>query len=1398
MRGLKILLVFLSAMLLVAPAFSQGTNATVTGTIADSTGALIPGVSVTAANTATGVVNTVITNETGSYNFPTLLPGTYKLSAELSGFQTQSYTNVRLGNADQVRLNFTLQVGGVNQSVEVTVAADTLLAVSSSSVGEVINQQRVADLPTVTNNVLDLYRLTPGIRIDDTGNSGSVSGLGGLGTVNITRDGVDNVGAARFGASLNGATYMSPDLIGEVRFVVAPVDAEMGRGNGQFQFLTRSGGNEYHGTGVWTVRNTALDANTWANNRAVDPKTGASKPTQPNWYNNHQFTASLGGPIVKNKTFFFALWDSALINGRTVQNPVVLTPCARRGIFRYFDTWNNGNFFQQTQATGTTPTIGVVDGVGNPATPATNPNGSAFTGSLHYASVFGTVLNPTTMNSDCSNAQVGPAPTANGAWDQYRTGVDSTGFVTKFLGKMPIPNNYEVGDGLNTAGFKWTRNEKSGGENIFAVGPTVSAISGDGRKQINTKFDHNFNTKNKVAVTYTYESSTGNANFESWPGGFRGKSFRHPQLLAVNFTSTLSSSLINEARVGLRREGGNTSNGLTNPDSGKASQAFFPNYGGYPVFIGLGAGTSLTAPQTNVNFQTSQLLGGGTTSDYHDITNLWSFTDSIGWTKGKHAFKFGGEVRLTHSLGFDSGISPTSIPRAIGGDAPNALIPATAIANTIPAFAGLAGTSASGNNLTMRNLLSFLAGSLNQVNQFYYVQDPKNLNTFENYLTFPDRIRDTVQNEGDIFVKDDWKVSKNLTLNLGVRWERYGVPFEAHGLMPLPTDGPNAIFGVSGRSFDGWMKPGIRAGLTVPQFVGRNSPNPNTPWYRNDYKDFGPAVGFAWQVPWFGAGKTTLRGGYQMTFQQGQVPNALTQENVVPGSTYSSIYQGDPLTAPYLDLTKVQANIPAPVPIKPMQGVPIYDRQSQIYIPSATVRNPYAENITLSVTRSITSSLTLDVRYIGTLGRRQWNVAFDTNVPNFLYNGLKEAFDAARAGDDSNPSLQVLEQMFKGINIAGCAGCGPVGSTVNGVLQTAGMHLRASPVFQTNLANGNYFGLATSLNTLNYTPSFTGNANLPAQPPNSRGSVIRYNGFPENFVVTNPQFTSTLMIASMNNNQYHSLESQVTLRPAHGMTMQGSYTWSRNNGLSGGAGLGNSYTNPVDRHADYTVLGDTRRHDFRMNGAYELPIGPGKLLLSSSHGVLGRFVEGWKGGWIVNLISGAPTTLAAQSMVYAQGTPDVVGPFNSKAVGVKWGSGASATSASYFAPGAFQQIADPQCAAVSSAQTLSSFCTLEAIKDTRTNQIVLQNPLPGHRGTLGQRAIELPGTWRFDANMQKSLKLAESKTLEFRMDAYDILNHAEPGAPILNINTANFGQITGAAAKSTLHRQFQAQMRLRF
>ena len=129
-----------AALLLLSflTAFSQTTNATLGGSVSDASRALIPGVTVTATNTQTGIVSTAVTNETGSYNFASLQSGNYKVSAELPGFQTQSYNDVTLGVSQQVRLNFTLQVGGQSQSVEVNVAADTLIATTSSSVGTVL------------------------------------------------------------------------------------------------------------------------------------------------------------------------------------------------------------------------------------------------------------------------------------------------------------------------------------------------------------------------------------------------------------------------------------------------------------------------------------------------------------------------------------------------------------------------------------------------------------------------------------------------------------------------------------------------------------------------------------------------------------------------------------------------------------------------------------------------------------------------------------------------------------------------------------------------------------------------------------------------------------------------------------------------------------------------------------------------------------------------------------------------------------------------------------------------------------------------------------------------------------------------------------------------------------
>src|SRR4029079_3803003 len=124
-------------------------------------------------------------------------------------------------------------------------------ASSSSSVGEVLSQQRLQDLPIVGNNVLSFFTLMPGVRMDDNGVTGTFAGLS-ADKINVQRDGIDASASARYvQAGAQTATVLNPDLVGEIRIITAPVDAELGRGNGQVQFLTRSGTNQLRGSAVW-------------------------------------------------------------------------------------------------------------------------------------------------------------------------------------------------------------------------------------------------------------------------------------------------------------------------------------------------------------------------------------------------------------------------------------------------------------------------------------------------------------------------------------------------------------------------------------------------------------------------------------------------------------------------------------------------------------------------------------------------------------------------------------------------------------------------------------------------------------------------------------------------------------------------------------------------------------------------------------------------------------------------------------------------------------------------------------------------------------------------------------------------------------------------------------------
>jgi hypothetical protein len=1388
--------------------FAQTSNASVGGFVQDPSGAYIPGVTVTATNTQTGVASTAVTNESGAYTISSLLPGIYKLSAELPGFKSHIFNDVQLGASNAARYNFTLEVGALTDQVEVTADRENVIAETSPTIGQVLTEEKVRDLPLVTNNVLDLMKTMPGVRGGIYSSTTTFAGISAS-AVNTTRDGL-SVQEGRYAYGVGSTTLVNPDMVGEFRVILAPVDAETGRGNGQVQIITRSGTNQFRGSAVWNIRNSALDANTWSNNKQV--VRGVWTPTPTNWQNSHEYSVSLGGPIKKNKTFFFFLWDQQLERDRTQMRPIVLTDCARNGIFRYWEGYQNGNLNQLISGIGTVnPLIQSVDSFGNPLRPASNPNGGPYTGQLRYFSVFGPLAN-TPSKPDCSDAQLQPG---GAPWDSKRPGMDPAGFSQRYLQYMPHANIFDGGDGLNTAVYQWQFSAHGTGDLNTAYGTSFVAD----HHQENLKIDHIFSPRHKVAVNGSYQVIPNDyipvsGPLLQWPGGYLSKTLRKPRVLTVNFTSTLSSSLLNEARYGYRANWHYVWAPweVPNEKDREVPLSFMLNgQNGIPIVYNpatIASSATGGGTLTTVSFTCS--TGCAQQGNY---TPLFEYADTLSYTRGRHAFKGGVDVRIGYTKGYETPTAP--IPKALGGAGQNAN---QSFSNN-PALPGLVA-----NNQTVANsLLYFLSGSLNSAQMYYHIYDSKNPQ-WNSFLDHARKLTWAHQNDWSVFLKDDWKVNPSFTLNLGVRYEFYGAPYEHNGLTPTPVGGGIAMLGVSGRSFDQWLRPDAPVDLNrlmQIELVGPNSPNPSRGLYRNDWNNIGPAVGFAWQLPWFGKGKTNIRGGYQISYAKPSNLAALVN-GIFLNPGFSNLAQTNgPLDGSYFDLRNLSSQVPITPATQPLQPIPLTKPNQAISAFDWNFTTPYIQNFTLSMTRDVTRNVSVDVRYIGTVGLKL-DGNWDLNTSNVYYNPrLFDALERTRRGEDD----PLFDQIFMGLNlnagVAGCdrsnpsALCGPVnGTTIRGSQQ-----LRLSSTFRTDLANGSYDAVSNSLNTYNGIGASTVNfgvagergtvlkrANMGFNIPGGNGGgsipanfVVPAGLFPPNWITADPQVAAANYYTNTGRSNYHSLQLQSTIRAADSLTFQGTYVWSRALALSA-----TTYTNPADRNGDYNLAPNHVTHDFRVNGTYSLPFGPNKLLFRKSSGWIARTIEGWQTSFIVNVNSGGPASVSASYVngtatnstgLYGNSVPDIVGPFPVKPFGsVEWNGDSGNQFGSKFA-----QVPDPQCAQL--AAELKPYCTLQAITDAKTNQILLQNPQPGHRGTLGQKTLELPGQWQFDSAVSKSIRLKESKSLQFRMDATNIFNHpllgtATASSPNFSLNsTTPFGSIQ---AKGTQRRQFKAQLRLTF
>jgi len=282
-------------------------GAALNGAVTDQSGAAVPNAKVTATSQQTGLSRSTITNDSGLYSFPQLPVGTYDLSVEASGFKLSKNTGIGLTVGAVATVNVALQVGGTQETV--TVNAETpVVETTRSQTSTTVTTEQVADLPINGRNFLDFTILTPGVTRDPT-RSGDLSFGGQRGTANsLLVDGSDanNVffgqSTGRAGTGRNPYSF-SQDAVQEFQVNTNDYAAEIGRaGGGVINVITKSGTNQFHGTGFEFFRDKALNANSWENNRAI--------PFRPKRaYHFNQFGGNIGGPVIKNRLFFFFDYD---------------------------------------------------------------------------------------------------------------------------------------------------------------------------------------------------------------------------------------------------------------------------------------------------------------------------------------------------------------------------------------------------------------------------------------------------------------------------------------------------------------------------------------------------------------------------------------------------------------------------------------------------------------------------------------------------------------------------------------------------------------------------------------------------------------------------------------------------------------------------------------------------------------------------------------------------------------------------------------------------------------------------------------------------------------------------------------------------------------------------------
>ncbi len=483
---------------------SQTSTTQLGGTVTDSSGAIVPGATVVATNESTGLRYTQETTAAGLYAFPSIPVGSYTLNVESKGFKKFNLTKIVLQINTPATVNATLEVGSAAESVNVEANAETIQT-NNAVIGNVVERKAIEALPLNGRNPLNLLIYEPGV-LQRSGGTISVNGSR-TGAVNVTIDGIE-ANESTNPNPVNNIFRLNPDNVQEFKVTTSNPSAEEGRNSGaNVSVATRSGTNQFHGTMFEFFRNTALNSNEF-----FAKAQGQEKPI----IKLNQYGFELGGPIRKNKTFFFGSWQGQKVNfadpvDKSFGTVTLYSPQALAGNFRYFVldgrspfTLNGQRITQNSPLLVDSKTGALAPGVRN-----CNSNTDA-----NCVATFNVFANGGTMD---------PA-------------------VRSVLGGYPAPNSYAGGDGLNTGNYVWN--------SPFQIrGP-----------QYLFRIDHTLNDKHNLwgrwlgAEQNTLNGDPLNGRPIVIPGyPARGEVFRPAHNIAVGVRSVLSPRLVNEFTVGFSR-----------------------------------------------------------------------------------------------------------------------------------------------------------------------------------------------------------------------------------------------------------------------------------------------------------------------------------------------------------------------------------------------------------------------------------------------------------------------------------------------------------------------------------------------------------------------------------------------------------------------------------------------------------------------------------------------------------------------------------------------------------------------------------------------------------------------------------------------------------------------------